>query len=134
MRFTLLAFAVWSTAALAQPSTPRVVLHLQSADTLVHKSVVNQISNIKKEMPDAEIELVCHGPGIEFLLTKKSVYSNRLNKMNLKQVMLVGCEYTMAQRNYTRQELVPFSTTVPFGIVEILKREQAGWLYIKLGF
>jgi uncharacterized protein len=115
-------------------SGSKVVLHLQSADTLVHKSIVMQIANIKSALPDAQIELVCHGPGIEFVTKKNGGYANKLNRMNLKDVVLAGCEYTMKQRNYKKEDLVSFTTTVPLGIVEILKKEQEGWLYIKLGF
>jgi uncharacterized protein len=120
-------------AAIAQ-SVPNVVLHLQSADTLVHKSVVNQIANIKKEFPQAHVELVCHGPGIDFLLKGKSKFINKINKMGFKDVAFVGCEFTMAQRNLKKEDLVPFATTVPFGLVEILKKQQDHWLYVKLGF
>jgi hypothetical protein len=113
---------------------PSVILHVQTQDTLVYKSIVNQVSNIKKEMPDARIEVVCHGPGIGFLLIKNSAYVNKLHHLNLKEVSLVGCEYTMKQRNIKREELVSYAVTVPSGIVEILKKEQEHWLYVKLGF
>lgn len=114
--------------------SPKVVLQLQSSDTLVHKSVVMQVANIKSAMPDAQIELVCHGPGLEFLTKKKGGYATKLQKMNLKDVALMGCEFTMKTRNYKKEDLVPFATTVPFGIVEILKKQQENWLYVKLGF
>jgi intracellular sulfur oxidation DsrE/DsrF family protein len=113
---------------------PKVILHLQSSDTLVHKSIVNQIGNIKKEIPDAEIELVCHGPGLEFLLKEKSQYINKLNKLKLKNVSYVGCEFTMTQKKIKREELVDFAKTVPYGIAEIIKKQQQDWLYVKLGF
>ena len=133
MRIILSFLLLWAGSLLAQ-SGSKVLLHLQSADTLVHKSIVMQISNIKSALPDAQIELVCHGPGIEFLTQKNGGYANKLNRLGLKDVVLAGCEFTMKQRNYKKDDLVPFATTVPFGIVEIIKKEQTGWLYIKLGF
>ena len=133
MRILMVFLLLLAISTFAQQN-PKVVLHLQSADTLVHKSLVNQISNIKKEMPSAQIELVCHGPGIEFLTKKNGGYASKLQRMNLKDVVFAGCEYTMKTRSYTKDDMVPFATTVPFGIVEILKKEQEGWLYIKMGF
>jgi uncharacterized protein len=133
VRYWIIALLFIAFIARAQQN-PRVVLHLQSADSLVHKSVVNQIANIKKELPNAEVHLICHGPGLEFLLVKKSTYAARVQKLALSGVQLVGCEFTMSQRNYKRSDLVDFASTVPSGIVEILKKEQAGWLYVKLGF
>jgi hypothetical protein len=54
--------------------------------------------------------------------------------MNLSQVSFVGCEYTMQQRNYKKEDLVPYAQTVPYGLVEIIKKQQADWIYVKLGF
>ena len=124
-----------SAALLASAQAPaRVVLHLQSADTLVHKSVVNQISNLKKEIPGLQMELVCHGPGLTFLMKDKSMYADRLHAQKISDLVIVGCEFTMQQRGLTKADLVPFTGTVPFGIAEIVKKQQAGWLYVKLGF
>ena len=135
MKKILIVLVVFTSfCAVAQTPSSKVVLHLQTGDTLVHRTVVAQINNLKKSMPDLTIELVCHGPGLEFLLKEKSRYVNRLEKMKLKDVSVVGCEYTMSQRNYKKEDLVPFALTVPFGIAEIVKKEAEGWLYIKLGF
>ena len=134
MKKTLSLFFFCLVLSWATAQATNVVLHLQSADSLVHKALVSQISNLKKSLPDATIELVCHGPGLEFLLKEKSRYVNRLNKLQLKDVTLVGCEFTMSQRNYKKEDLVSFAETVPLGIAEIVKKQAAGWLYVKMGF
>lgn len=133
MKLATILLSLILTTAFAQQSS-KVVLHLQSADSLVHKSLVNQISNLKKSIPDATIELVCHGPGLEFLLKEKSRYVNKLNHLKLKDVSFVGCEFTMSQRNYKKEDLVPYAQTVPLGIAEIVKKQAEGWLYVKMGF
>lgn len=132
-KLLLLMLLTTSLTSMAQ-STTRIVLHLQSSDTLVHKSIVNQIGNLKKAFPESEIELVCHGPGLDFLLKNNSSYIDKLNKMDLDGVSYVGCEFTMSQKNIKRDELVDFAATVPYAIAEIVKKEQEGWSYIKLGF
>jgi len=132
-KLLLFVFIALSVAGYSQSET-KVVLHLQSADTLVHKSLVNQIGNLKKALPEAEIEVVCHGPGLELLLKSKSHYVNRIHKMNLTDISFVGCEFTMKQKNVTHADLVPYATTVPYGLVEIITKQQENWNYIKLGF
>lgn len=132
-KIALLLLLTISATLYAQES-PKVVLHLQSADTLVHKSIVNQIGNIKREFPQAEVELVCHGPGLDFLLKKNSSYINKIHKMNLNKISYVGCEFTMSQKKISKADLVDYATTVPYGIAEILKKQQLNWLYVKLGF
>lgn len=134
MRKLLFILLISSSGILMAQNAPSVVLHLQSSDTLIHKSIVNQIGNLKKEFPNAAVELVCHGPGLDFLLKEKSQYINKLNKMNLKNVTYAGCEFTMSQKKIKKEDLVDFAKTVPFGIAEIIKKQQQNWLYVKLGF
>ncbi len=116
----------------AQPAT-RMVLHLQSADTLVHRALVNQVINLKKEFPEAEIDVICHGPGLEFLY-KSSVYAQRIRQREISGITFTACAFTMSQRNITHHHLVPFARVVPYALAEIVRKQQNGWLYIKLGF
>jgi uncharacterized protein len=134
MRNLLMILLISATVSVTAQNAPKIILQLQSGDTLVHKSVFLQISNLKKVFPDAEIELVCHGPGIEFLLKKKSFYVNKLGNQNFKDVTLAACEFTMSQKNIKKEDLVGFATTVPYGIAEIIKKQQLDWLYVKMGF
>jgi hypothetical protein len=129
----ILLFLLSSSTVWAQQQ-PKVVMHLQSADTLVYRSVVGQINNLKKEFPDIMIEVVCNGPGMGFLLNENARYANRIEKMKYKDVELVGCEYSMAQRNIKREAMVPFAKTVPHGIAEIIRKQQDNWMYVKLGY
>jgi uncharacterized protein len=117
----------------AGQSNPKTILHLQSGDTLVHRSVVGQLINLKKSIPEAEVEILCHGPGISIMM-KDNPYIKRVLEKKLNNVTFVACEHTMTQRNIKKEDLVPNAITVPFGITEIIKKQQAGWLYVKLGF
>lgn len=129
---SLIIVLLFFKAVLAQE--PKVIFHLQSADTLVYKSVVSQVSNLKKEFPLAGIEVLCHGPGIDFLRDKKTRYASRLVAMGFSDVNLVACEFTMSQRKIKKDDLLPAVSTVPFGIAEIVRKQRAGWIYIKAGF
>lgn len=113
---------------------PKVIFQIQSSDSLVYKSIVTQISNLKKELPNTRVEILCHGPGIDFLRVEKSVYAKRIQALGFKDVSLVACEYTLSQRKIKREDIVPFSTTVPYGIVELVRKQQEGWIYLKAGF
>ncbi|QOI98611.1 MAG: DsrE family protein [Flammeovirgaceae bacterium] len=129
----LLVLTGLSGAASGQ-ANPQVLLHLQTGDTLVYKALVNQIVNLKKEIPQAAVKIVCHGPGMGFLLKSQSEYAERIHHARLREVAFIGCEFTMKQRQIKPEQLVPYATTVPYGLVEIVKLQQAGWLYIKTGF
>lgn len=128
------SFFLAAFSSLQAQQSPKIILHLQSADTLVHRSLVNQVTNLKKEFPNSTIDIICHGPGMEFLLKKKSVYADRIQRQNLRDVTFTGCEFTMTQRNIKREDLVPFARTVPYALADIIRKQQDGWFYIKLGF
>jgi intracellular sulfur oxidation DsrE/DsrF family protein len=134
MRITLFIAAALAQGIGFAQKQPEVLLHVQSGDTLVYRSLVNQIVNLKKEIPGAAIEVVCHGPGMDFLLAARSGYINKIHNARLGNVSFVGCEFTMKQRKIRPEDLVPYALVVPFGLVEIVKKQQAGWLYIKTGF
>lgn len=121
------------TEAKAQEAS-KIVMHLQTADTLVYKSLVNQITNMKKEIPDAQVAVVCHGPGMNFLLKTNAEYVSKIEKLKLKDVTFIGCQFTMKQKNIKPEDLVPFAQTVPYAMVDIVKKQQDGWIYVKLGF
>lgn len=133
LAYVMLFLAISVTELKAQ-NTPKVVLHLQTSDTLVHKALVNQVTNMKKEIPNAQVAVVCHGPGMTFLLKTNSEYVNKIEKLKLKDVTFIGCQFTMKQKNIKPEDLVPFAQTVPYAMVDIVKKQQDGWIYVKLGF
>ncbi len=136
--FLLTFFAVLSTFAQSNPADAplvhRIVFQVASSDTLVHKSLIRQLNNILEVQPDAQLEVVCHGPGLDMLLKDKSVVQAPMDKLTAKGIVFLACENTMKQRNLTREALVTSCGTVPSALLEISTRQQQGWSYIKAGF
>lgn len=130
----IILFMAFAFSEVKAQETPKIVMHLQTADTLVYKSLVNQITNMKKEIPDAQVAVVCHGPGMNFLLKTNAEYVSKIEKLKLKDVTFIGCQFTMKQKNIKPEDLVPFAQTVPYAMVDIVKKQQDGWIYVKLGF
>jgi intracellular sulfur oxidation DsrE/DsrF family protein len=131
--FILIGLVFFFVVSGYSQETPQVLFHLQSSDSLVHKSIVTQIANLKQEIPTASVLVVCNGPGVEFTLSKNN-YLNKLVKLNLSDVKVVACEFTLAQRKISKAQLNQFSGTVSHGIVEIVRKQNEKWLYIKAGF
>lgn len=132
-----LLLAIFLLGALQQSfaqEQAKVIFHLQSSDTLVYKSLVSQIGNLKKQLPQTAIEVLCHGPGIDFLRVEKSKYATSIQAFGYTDISMVGCEFTMNQRKIKKDGIVSFATTVPYGLVELITKQQEGWIYIKAGF
>lgn len=120
----------------AQEHAPhKIVMQLTSSDTLVHKGLLKQLKNLKAGWGDSvAIEVVCHGPGIEFLMKEKSNKVNQINSMMSKNVRFVACENTLKAKNIGKSQLMLNLEYVVMGIAEIVEKQEQGWSYIKAGF
>ena len=112
----------------------KIVFQMVSKDTSDHSALIRQINNIIKLEPKTKIEVVCHGPGINFILREKTLVSADIHDLAIKKVDFVGCEYTMFQKNIKRDQLIDDCRTVPGGIMEIVYKQDKGWSYIKSGY
>jgi intracellular sulfur oxidation DsrE/DsrF family protein len=48
-------------------------------------------------------------------------------------VVFAACENTMKRKNLTKADLFDFATTVDAGVAEVVRRQEAGWSYVKSG-
>jgi uncharacterized protein len=118
----------------AQAQSNKVVFHLASEDTLVHKNLVKQLNNIMVAEPDLKIEVVCHGPGIFFLMREKSIVQGNIHDFINKGVKFAACENTMKERKIARDQVIAGALFVPSALIEIIHLQKEGWSYIKAGF
>lgn len=132
---SLLAAALQAQdAALAVDNKPhKVVIQLTSNDSLVHKAVIRQIANILEAAPRSKIEVVCHSNGITFLQAAQFGQAARIAELHAKGVAFMACENTMRERKITRGELLPQSGTVPSGVMEVIKKQEKNWAYLRAG-
>lgn len=111
-----------------------IVMQLTSADTVVHKGLIRQLNNLKNGWGDTvNIEVVCHGPGIELLMNNKTKLSTQISQLQKRGIDFVACENTMLEKKINKDEIVPNMTFVRMGIGEIILKQEQGWHYIKAG-
>jgi len=129
--FTLLVFTVHSQI---NPSH-KVVFQLTSADVMEQKGLLNNLNNVLEYWgSDVIIHVVIHGPGIEFVQKEKTKYEVELIKLIDRGVVVQVCENTLHQKNIDKKTLIPKLQYVPSGLVEIIKKQEEGWAYIKSNF
>ncbi|WP_395625966.1 DsrE family protein [Daejeonella sp.] len=110
----------------------KIVFQLTSADTLIHQNLMNQLKNYWSVAPDTQFEVVCHSAGLNMLLKNTCVIQDDIKMYADKGVSFVACEFSMKKKNVTKDQLVAGSSTVTSGVLEIAKKQQEGWSYIKL--
>jgi uncharacterized protein len=78
-----------------------------------------------------EIEVVFFGPGLNMLRKTNSDHADMLRRFATEGVKLAACRNSMRDRNITTEDLFPFATTVDAGVAELVRKQEAGWAYIK---
>jgi intracellular sulfur oxidation DsrE/DsrF family protein len=133
----LLLLALPVLGSLKAQDTPpkhRIVMQLVSGDTLVHKGLMRQLRNMLEAAPDLQIEVVCHGPGMDLLMSDRSIVADKVKQFSERGIVFLACENTIKELNLDRSKVLPEAGFVKAGIIHIVERQEQGWSYIKAGF
>jgi len=94
--------------------------------------VLNNTVNILKAFgqDNIRVEIVAFGPGLKMLL-KNNKHSKEIKALKAEGVEFAACHNTMLAMHVTKAQLNTAATVVPGGIVELVRREEQGWSYVK---
>lgn len=138
MKRTLLIITLLlsSFLVLAQESARqhRIVMQLTSGDTLVHKNLMKQFKNMLDAAPNLQLELVCHGPGMDLLMGDRSIVAGKVKEFAGKGITFLACDNTIRERQLDPTKVLAEAGHVKAGIIHIVERQEDGWSYIKAGF
>lgn len=113
----------------------KAIIQLMSGDEAVIKSAVSQIDNLQKALNhQVDIELVCHGKSLPFVLNEDYYWSKTLDQLLSASVEIAACENMLNGNSKLKSDLYPGIKTVPARIAEIVIKQQEGWSYVKAGF
>jgi intracellular sulfur oxidation DsrE/DsrF family protein len=111
----------------------KIIFQLTSGDTTAHKQLMKQFNNILSVSPTTKIEVVCHGAGLDMLVSGKTIVEDKIKTLAKKGVVFNACEFSIKERNVDRSTIISESSFVPAGILEIVSKQEKGWSYIKAG-
>ncbi len=111
----------------------KIVFQLTTADSTAHKALMKQLGNIMSVEPNTRIEVVCHGPGLDMLRNDKTVVSAKIAEFAAKGIVFNACEFSMKERNVSRDSILPGVSFVKAGIIYIVNKQNEGYNYIKAG-
>jgi intracellular sulfur oxidation DsrE/DsrF family protein len=118
----------------AQTSNYKVVFDMSSRDTVNQQAIVREIGLITGASPDAKLEIVIYGQGLDLAVKNRSAQQPAVEKLiTSNKATFKVCAMTMKRNNIDSTQLVPGVEIVPDGIYEIISKQQAGWGYIKVG-
>ena len=79
------------------------------------------------------VEVVAHSKGLGMLIAKDNSLADRIKKLAEQGVVFAACENTMKKKNVTKEQLLPSATTTDSGVAEVVRKQEAGWSYLKSG-
>jgi uncharacterized protein len=117
----------------AQMADYKIVFDITSKDSSSQQAVVREAKLIKNANPDAKLEVVVYGQGLNLVLKDKSAQEAAiLDLLTFKDISFKVCAMTMERNHIDKSQLVKGVEVVPDGIYEIYSRQKEGWGYIKV--
>lgn len=130
----LIAMSITGISAANAQGTPRnrIVLQVSDAEPAKWNLTLNNVKNVQTDLgaQNVDIEIVAYGPGLG-MLKGESVVGNRIAEALQSGVSVVACENTMKNQKITREDMLPRIGYVEAGVVQLMKRQQQGWAYIR---
>jgi hypothetical protein len=110
----------------------KVVFDLTSKDSTDQAAVIRWLNEITSTNPEAQLEVVMYGRGLNMVVQGKSFVSNEVQRIaGNKNVGFRVCAIAMKNQGIDKSQLLPGVGIVPDGIYEIVSKQKQGWGYIK---
>jgi hypothetical protein len=131
----LFIFTILATASVcASAKVHHVVIDLALGGRAPLANTIETVKNVRKAFaPESiEVEVVCHGSGLDLVVAKGNDFVDRIKAMQRQGVVFAACANTMKSRHVSRGQLIPGTQVVDAGTAELIRKQEAGWPYIKL--
>ncbi len=123
---------VTTANAASHAGKPGVVIQVSDNNPAIWNLALNNAKNLQQALgaKNVNVEIVAYGPGIN-MLKFDSEAAPRVKEASADGVAVRACGNTMKAQHLTEKDLEPGVKIVPAGVVEIMKKQQEGWSYIK---
>ena len=111
----------------------KVLFHIDELNKW--KILLANVSNLLAGMEhDAlHIEVVANGEAVQYYDLNQELYANKnlMITLHKKGVKFVACNNALKSLGLEKERIIPLVEVVPSGVVEIVKRQSEGFVYIK---
>ena len=136
MNFRQVALAgLLALTALGAAAQDKVVYHISDAPAQALAGLRNVRNHLDTD-PTAQITMVAHGAGIDFLMedakhASGSAYGPLVAGLKNQGVRFEVCEITLKNRGLKREQFIQEADFTPSGVVRLTKLQLQGHAYIK---
>jgi len=116
----------------APAAKAKLVIQVSDGDSGKWNLALNNAKNVQQAYgaDKVDIEIVTYGPGIG-MLKMESPIANRIDDSKKAGVSIVACQNTMKNMKLTNDDMLPNTSYVPSGVVEIMKKQGEGYAYLR---
>lgn len=113
-------------------SREKVVMQVSDNDPAKWNLALNNAKNVQQMIgaDKTDVEIVVYGPGIN-MLKMDSAVAGRIDEAKNANVKIVACENTLKSLKLTKDDMLPNTSYVPAGVVELMKKQKEGYAYIR---
>jgi intracellular sulfur oxidation DsrE/DsrF family protein len=128
--FIVLFSLLFSASTQAQH---KIIWDIVSSDTSQQRGLYKQINNVLTAAPDTKIEVVFHGNAVYTLLKDTGYFKDQIMVFYKKGVVFAACNNSLKSRSIDINRVINEAIIVPVAVLELVKKQEEGWSYIKAG-
>lgn len=111
----------------------KIIWDMNSGDTTQQGALYKQINNVLAAAPDTKIEVVFHGNAVYAMLKDTGYHKDQIMGLSKRGVVFAACNNSLKARNIDTNRVIQQAIIVPVSILELAKKQEEGWSYIKAG-
>lgn len=136
---TLFLLLASTLLLLSQDSLPKdgkkyhVIFEMSAGEQPRLEGVIRNIDNLKIALgaENVAVELVLHGGAILSYAKDKTTLASEWERLAKSGVTLLACNNSLKMRNIPKDTLLPNIKVVDSAVAELVRKQQAGWQYIR---
>jgi uncharacterized protein len=111
----------------------KAIFHVDLRDKAILRLAFANIRNLLTELGENEVsaELVANGEAVKFFVSEYNDLEDPINELASKGVRMLACEKAMKKYEVDKSDLLSCVSTIPAGVVQLVKRQEEGWSYVK---
>ncbi|HEX2683037.1 MAG TPA: DsrE family protein, partial [Ferruginibacter sp.] len=111
----------------------KVVWDMSLGDTAAQRGLYKQLNNVLTASPGIQIEVVFHSKAVYAMLKDTGYFKSQILDLHNKGIVFAVCNNSLKARNIDVGRVIPEAVVVPAAIIEIIKKQEEHWSYIKAG-
>ena len=119
--------------ALTGRAQHKIIWDMSLSDTAAQKGLYRQLNNVLTAAPGIQVEVVFHNNAVYAMLKDTGYFKAQIMDLHKKGIVFAVCNNSLKARNIDTGRVMAEAFIVPAALIEMVKKQEDGWSYIKAG-